>query len=77
MNRNRPTQKQLEQMVKKFNRDFPVGTKVILRKGSLSELEDIETTVTAPATILGLHSAVAWFEGVSGCYDINGRVRPV
>jgi len=75
---NRPTPKQLERMVAKFNQDFPVGTKVVLRKGVLSddrEVEEIETTVTAPATIMGFHSAVAWFDGISGCYDINGRVR--
>lgn len=74
---NKPTHKQLEKMVEKFNRDFPVGTKVILRKGILDEAEDFPTIVTAPATIMGFHSAVAWFEGVSGCYDINGRVRRV
>lgn len=76
--RSRPTFKQLERLVEKFNRDFPVGTKVILRKGVLGddrEAEEISTTVTAPATIMGFHSAVAWFEGVTGCYDINGRVR--
>lgn len=76
---NRPTPRQLEHMVEKFNRDFPVGAKVILRKGILGddrEVEEIETTVVAPATIMGFHSAVAWFEGISGCYDINGRVRP-
>ncbi len=74
---NSPTPKQLEKMVEKFNRDFPVGTKVLLRKGVLNdpEAEEIETTVTAPATIMGFHSAVAWFDGISGCYDINGRVR--
>lgn len=76
--KNRPSPKQLERMVEKFNRNFPVGTKVILRKGVLGddrEAEEIETAVTAPATIMGFHSAVAWFDGISGCYDINGRVR--
>lgn len=72
MNRNRPTHKQLEQMVERFNRRFPVGTKVFLRK----DTEEVETEVTAPARVMGFHSAVAWFDGVSGCYSIDGdRVR--
>lgn len=71
----RPTFKQLERMVEKFNREFPVGAKVLLRKGMIEDGDEVETVVTAPASIMGFHSAVAWFEGVSGCYDINGRVR--
>lgn len=71
MSRNKPTFKQLERMVEKFNREFPVGSKVFLRK----DAEEVETTVERPAMIMGFHSAVAWFEGVSGCYSIDGRVR--
>lgn len=71
MNRNKPTLKHLERVVEKFNREFPTGSKVLLRK----DTEEIETTVERPAIVMGLHSAVAWFEGVSGCYSIDGRVR--
>jgi hypothetical protein len=66
---------QLERMVERFNKNFPVGSKVMLRKGVGDEAVEVETSVTAPATILGFHSAVAWFEGVVGCYSIDGRVR--
>ena len=73
MRRNQPTRKQLERTVQQFNRKFPVGTKVLLQK----DTEEVETIVIAPAIILGFHSAVAWFEGISGCYSIEDRVRPV
>lgn len=46
----------------------------MLRKDS----GEVATVVRAEAEILGGHSAVAWFEGVSGCYSIEGkRVRPM
>lgn len=68
----KPDQNQLQKIVNDFNAKYPVGTKVILRKDS----GEVETQVTAPARILSGHSAVAWFEGVSGAYSVNGRVRP-
>ena len=67
------TQRMLQQLVDDFNRLFPVGTEVMLRK----DTETIRTTVTHPAEILGGHSAVGWFDGVRGCYAIDGRVCPV
>ena len=71
MGRRGPTLATLQKIVDKFNAEFPVGTKVILRKDS----GEVETEVRAPAQILGGHSAVGWFAGVSGCYDIENRVR--
>lgn len=61
----------LQKIVDEFNEKYPVGTRVILRR----DIGEVETTVEMPARILSYHSAVAWFEGVSGCYDIQGRVR--
>ena len=64
----------LKKMVDDFNRIHPVGSVVKLRKDS----GEVTTSVTAPAEILGGHSAVGWFDGVSGCYSIEGeRVRPL
>ena len=63
---------QLQKAVKDFNRDFPVGTPVILRKDFGKE---VKTKVAGIAFVLGGHSAMAFFEGVSGCYSIDGRVR--
>jgi hypothetical protein len=67
------TEARLQRLVDDFNRRFPVGTPVVLRKDS----GPVETTVRAAAQILGGHSAVAWFEGVSGCYDVEGRVTAI
>ena len=63
----RATAKKLQQIVDAFNRDYPVGTDVMLRKDSGFVL----TVVEAPAEILGGHSAVGWFRGVRGCYSIE------
>jgi hypothetical protein len=62
----------LLKLVNDFNREFPVGTKVILRK----DTAEVETTVRYAAEMLSGHSPVAWFTGVSGCYSIeDNRVR--
>jgi hypothetical protein len=60
-------------MVDEFNALYPVGSLVILRTDSGPK----EVVVRARAEILGGHSAVGWFEGISGCYDIEDRVRPL
>jgi hypothetical protein len=63
----------LQRIVDDFNARFPVGTRVFLRKDS----GPVVTTVSHAAVVLGGHSAVAWFEGVSGCYDVENRVSPL
>ncbi len=64
---------QLQRIVNRFNENYPVGSKVVLRKDTAV----IETEVRAPAEILSGHSAVAWFKGVSGAYSIeDDRVYP-
>lgn len=66
--------KKLHNLVRKFNRQFPVGTAVMLSKDS----GEIATVVSAEAELMGGHSAVAWFSGVRGCYSIEDkRVRPM
>jgi len=45
-----------------------VGSNVILRKDNG---DHVDTTVANEAYILGGHTAVAHFNGVSGCYGIN------
>jgi hypothetical protein len=52
-----------------FNEKYAVGTSVRLKKDFIDE--PIMTTVTHPARVMCGHSAVAFFEGVSGCYDIR------
>lgn len=68
-----PSKRTLQQIVDRFNADFPVGSKVILLKDS----GEVETEVRGVAEVLGGHSAVGWFVGVSGCYSIENRVRAV
>ncbi len=62
-----------EQQVEMFNRAYPVGTKVLLR---MDDGGRKETTVRSQAWILGGHTVVAKFEGISGGYLIN-RVGPL
>jgi hypothetical protein len=69
--RRPPSAAQLQKIVDRFNHDFPVGTVVVLRK----DTGNFRTKVRHPAYIMGGHSAVAFFEGVSGAYSIeNDRV---
>ncbi len=68
----KPNPKKLQEAVDEFNSNYPVGTPVILRKDS----GEVLTKVKHPAYVLSGHSAVAHFEGVSGCYSIeDNRVR--
>ena len=60
-----PTKRQLQAQVDRFNNECPVGTKVIVTK-DLGE--QVKTTVMHEAEILGGHTAIAWFAGISGGY---------
>lgn len=57
-----------ELAVKSFNEKYPVGTKVKVRRDAGDFLE---TTVSAPADLLGGHTPVVWLLGLSGCYLLN------
>ncbi len=52
-----------------FNLKYPAGTPVFLKKDGVDT--PIRTEVRGPAFVLSGHSAVAFFEGVSGCYLIS------
>lgn len=77
-NRRRMDERELQHLVDDFNRDYPVGTPVMLRKDS----GEVETRVTAPAQIWCETAAIAYFAG-HGMYSIDGndgrgdRIRPV
>lgn len=71
--RHRPSLRQCRVLIERFNKQFPVGTPLFLRKDSGT----VETVVKHEAELLGGHSPVAWFEGVSGSYSIeDNRVTP-
>ena len=65
----RPSRKVLDQIVAEFNRSFPIGTAVLLRRAFGQD--HLRTEVTAAAVVMCGHSAVAWFRGVSGCFSIE------
>ena len=65
------SQKQLELEVENFNLKFKVGDKVKLEVDG-GEIKEV--TVKHEATILGGHSAMGWFNEISGCYQLD-RVR--
>lgn len=57
-----------------FNKKYPVGTAVMLKEDGRDM--PTKTIVRHHAYILGGHSAVAFFEGISGSYLID-RVTPL
>lgn len=60
--------KTLESEIQDFNKKYAVGDKV---KVKFDNGEMKEVTVSHAATILGGHSAVGWFEEISGCYMLS------
>jgi hypothetical protein len=65
----KPNVAKLQAECNSFNEKYPVGTPVRLKKDFVDE--PILTTVTHPARVMCGHSAVAFFDGISGCYDIR------
>lgn len=65
----KPNVKKLQKLCDEFNRKYPVGTAVRLKKDFVDE--PVDTKVTNEAFILSGHSAVAFFDGISGCYHIS------
>lgn len=64
----RPSLKKLQDQCDKFNKKYPVDTPVLLKKDFVDE--PVKTRVTHAAYIMcGI--PVAFFEGISGCYDIQ------
>jgi hypothetical protein len=62
----------LQEKIDQFNRKYRVGDPV---KVKLDSGEIKETTVRNEATILGGHTAVGWFSGIFGCYDLNAVIE--
>lgn len=71
---SKPSRVKIQELeVENWNLKHPVGKKV---KVELDNGSWIETTTNAPASMLGGHTAVAWLNGISGCYRLS-RVRPI
>ncbi len=59
---------QLESQINAFNDLFQIGDYVEVKRDNGS----VEIwTVKYPATILGGHTAVGWFNEIYGCYDLD------
>lgn len=66
------SQKQLDLEVENFNLKHKVGDKVKLLT---DDGQTQEVTVRYPASILGGHSSVGWFEEISGCYQLDRVIQ--
>lgn len=60
---------ELQKACDDFNDKYPVGTDVFLKKDFVDE--PVRTSVRHEAYVLSGHTAVAFFSGISGCYDIK------
>lgn len=65
----KPNIKKLQNECDDFNKKYPIGTPVLLKKDFVDE--PIKTKVDREAFVLSGHSTVAFFEGISGCYLIS------
>ena len=62
------SQTQLQKKVEQFNSIYPIGSDVDIK---LDSGEIVHTDVIGEGFILGGHSAMGWFEGISGCYSLD------
>lgn len=58
----------LQKQVDEFNSIYAEGSKVNIKRDS-GEIQSV--TVAHKASILGGHSAVGWFEEISGCFSLD------
>jgi hypothetical protein len=67
----KPTPKKLQAECDRFNRQFPVGTKVRTGTGHVGDGPGKPGTVREPAYVLQGHTAVAAIDGVRGCVAVS------
>lgn len=67
----KPTAKQTAKLIERFNKKFPVGSTVFLRKCAVESSEYKPYTVTEPAYRDYSGEAVAFFDGISGCFSVS------
>ena len=58
-------------LVDNFNKRFPVGSEVLLRKVSLPGYEYKPYKVRHKAYLMSNGSPVAFFQGIAGCFSIE------
>lgn len=62
------TLKTLEKQVNAFNAKYNTGDIVTVK---LDNGNTMEVSIKSPASVLGGHSAVAWFNEMYGCYSLD------
>jgi hypothetical protein len=65
----KPNLKKLQKKCDDFNKKYPVGTAVYLKKDFIDD--PVKTVVRQRAYVMHGHSAVAFFDAVTGNYDIS------
>lgn len=60
--------KKEQKKVDSWNKKYLVGQRVVV---TLDNGEKKETFTNHEATLLSGHTAVGWFEGIIGCYDLD------
>lgn len=70
---NRPNPALLQRQCDDFNKFYPVGQLVSVRKDGG---DDILTKTRSEAQVLSGHSAVIWLEDIRGCYLLD-RITPI
>jgi hypothetical protein len=68
-----PHPAELREQCEAFNKKYPVGQKVSVRKDAG---DGIITMTRSKAEVLSGHSAVIWLKGITGCYLLD-RVTPI
>jgi len=58
-------------LIERFNKNYPVGSKVMHRTTNIKSYPFVERVVKLPAYTNNLNSAFAVFEGLEGGYDIE------
>ena len=64
----KPNVKKLQKQCDEFNKKYPIGSSVMLKKDFIDE--PVKVSVRSEAYVMQGHSAVAFFDGISGCYHI-------
>src|SRR5690554_3014532 len=60
-----------ERTVEKFNKNFPIGSKVMHKKIGIKSFPFEERIVKGKAFVSNSYEPVAYFEGLSGYYSIT------
>jgi hypothetical protein len=58
-------------IVKSWNRNHPVGTRVKCWPGVRGDESGFETSTRSAAAVLGGHTPVVWVRGHSGCIALS------